>query len=224
MYESEANDNDEMRGWVWAKQLWNPDLDTKTLLKDFVFGYYKESAQPLWDYEMMMWDYWEKWHKVPHQCGDAVRQPADEQSPVFLCAGRANVYARLHGQDESVFHQGRKPGEKRRRSWRACKKAKLSLLYLELSQNLGYYTEFGDFVYGKSMRESRARKERFKPYLDEFIDLCKKNELATLGIPVTLEKITAKWQSCIDMDRHHRCRSSICRPNGFSRPIRKTKA
>ena len=72
MYESDVNDNDEMRGWVWAKQLWNPDLDTKTLLKDFVFGYYKESAQPLWDYEMMMWDYWEKWHKVPHQCGNAV--------------------------------------------------------------------------------------------------------------------------------------------------------
>ena len=24
MYESEANDCDEMRAWVWAKQLWNP--------------------------------------------------------------------------------------------------------------------------------------------------------------------------------------------------------
>ena len=29
MYESELNDIDEMRAWVWAKQLWNPDLDTR---------------------------------------------------------------------------------------------------------------------------------------------------------------------------------------------------
>jgi hypothetical protein len=80
------------------------------------------------------------------------------------------------------------------------KKAKISLLYLELCQNIGYYTEFGDFVYGKSIRESRAKKEIFKRYLGEFIDLCKKNEMVTFGIPITFEKITAKWRSCIDME------------------------
>ena len=69
MYESEMNDCDEMRGWVWAKQLWDPALDTKELLHDFVWGYYKEAAAPLWDFQMMMWDYWEKWHAKPHTCG-----------------------------------------------------------------------------------------------------------------------------------------------------------
>ena len=66
-----TSDNDEMRGWVWAKQLWNPELDTRALLRDFIFGYYKEAAEPIWDYEMMMWDYWEKWHALPHRCGRA---------------------------------------------------------------------------------------------------------------------------------------------------------
>jgi REP element-mobilizing transposase RayT len=31
-YEAEATDMDEMRGWVWAKQLWNPELDTQALV------------------------------------------------------------------------------------------------------------------------------------------------------------------------------------------------
>lgn len=200
MYECESSANDEMRGWVWAKQLWNPDLDTKTLLKDFVFGYYKESAEPLWDYEMMMWDFWEKWHKVPHQCGVPSDNPIlnnlhcsyAPDGPMFTpdfmtkmreCFTKAESLA----QSEDILAR--------------VKKAKIALLYLELCQNIGYYTEFGDFVYGKSIRDSRAKKEVFKQYLDEFVDLFKKNELAaTLGIPITFDKITAKWQSCIDTD------------------------
>ena len=182
MYESDGNDNDEMRGWVWAKQLWNPDLDTKTLLKDFVFGYYKESAQPLWDYQMMMWDYWERWHKLPHPC----RMPYCSNPIInnLHCsyAGRAHVYARLHDPDESVFHRSRKPGKKPGDPG-AGKEAKLSLLYLELAQHLGYYTEFGDFKYGKSIREPRASRAVFKPYLDEFIDLYQKNNLSGPGRP-----------------------------------------
>jgi hypothetical protein len=199
MYESEANDIDEMRGWVWAKQLWNPALDTKTLLKDFVFGYYKESAQPLWDYEMMMWDYWEKWHNVPHQCGLPSANPLlhnlhcsyAPDGPMFTPDFMTKM-REYFTQAESLA----KTEDIRAR----VKKAKISLLYLELCQNIGYYTEFGDFVYGKSIRESRAKKEIFKRYLGEFIDLCKKNEMVTFGIPITFEKITAKWRSCIDME------------------------
>jgi hypothetical protein len=199
MYESEATSNDELRAWVWAKQLWNPDLDTKTLLKDFVFGYYKESAQPMWDYEMMMWDFWEQWHKLPHQCGVASDNPLlnnlqcsyapdgpmftpDFMNKMRACFNRAESLAK----SEDILAR--------------VKKAKISLLYLELSQNIGYYTEFGDFVYGKSMREPLAKKEVFKQYLDEFIELCKKNELGIFGIPITFDKITAKWRACIDME------------------------
>jgi hypothetical protein len=77
-------------------------------------------------------------------------------------------------------------------------RAKLSLLYLELCQNLGYYTEFGDFVYGKSIGKLPSERQGFKQRLDEFVDLCKKHELTTLGIPITVEKIAARWRSCID--------------------------
>jgi hypothetical protein len=199
MYECEANDIDEMRGWVWAKQLWNPDLDTKSLLKDFVFGYYKESGQPLWDYEMMMWDYWEKWHNEPHKCG----LPSD--NPVLN-----NLHC-SYAPDGPMFTSGfmkkmrkyftdAEASAKSEEVLTRVRKAKLSLLYLELSQHLGYYTEFGDFKYGKSLRNSRDKKEVFRQQIDEFVDLCKKNNVSILGIPITLDKIASKWRACIDAE------------------------
>ena len=199
MYESEANDIDEMRGWVWAKQLWNPELDAKSLLKDFTFGYYKEAAQPIWDFEMMMWDYREKWHKVPHKCGESSDNPLlnnlhcsyAPDGPMFTPEFMAKMRAQFNDAEKLAKSED---------ILARVKKAKISLLYLELAQNLGYYTEFGDFKYGKSVREPLAQKAVFKQYLDEFVGLCKKNGLTTFGIPITLEKIAAKWQACIDMD------------------------
>jgi hypothetical protein len=199
MYECESSDNDEMRAWVWAKQLWNPDLDTKTLLKDFVFGYYKEAAGPIWDHEMMMWAYWEKWHAVPHKCDESSDNPILNNlhcsyapdgpmfTPEFMTKMRES-FTKAEGLAKSEDILAR------------VKKAKIPLLYLELSQNLGYYTEFGDFVYGKAMRKPRSEKEVFKKRLDEFSDLCKKNGLTSFGIPITFDKITTKWQACIDMN------------------------
>ena len=199
MYESEANDCDEMRGWVWAKQLWNPDLDTKSLLKDFVFGYYKESAQPIWDYQMAMWSFWEKWHKLPHKCGEPSDNPLlnnlhcsyAPDGPMFTPDFMANMrrcltQAAALAQSDTIRDR--------------VQRAKLPLVYLELCQNLGYYTEFGDFTYGKSIRLSRAAKEAFKPQVDEFVELCRKGDVTTLGISGTVDKIVAKWRSCIDSE------------------------
>jgi len=198
MYEGNATDNDEMRAWVGAKLLWNPGLDTKSLLKDFVFGYYKESAQPLWDYQRMMWDYWERWHRRPHRCGvpygdnplvNNLHCSYAPDGPMFT----PDFMARMRA-DFTAAEKLAKSADILAR----VKKAKLSLLYLELSQQLGYYTEFGDFRYGRNVREPRAARQRFKPYLEEFCELYRKNRLSALGDPVTFESITAKWRSCID--------------------------
>jgi hypothetical protein len=199
MYESELNDIDAMRGWVWAKQLWNPALDTRALMRDFVFGYYKESAQPLWDYQMMMWAYWEKWHRAPHTCGVASDHPLlDNLQCSYAPDGPMFTPEFMEGMRRSLAEAERlaQSGEILAR----VRRVKLSLLYLELGQNLGYYTEFGDFVYGRSIRKPRAEREAFQGHLDEFGELCRASELTHLGIPITLERITAKWQSCIGSD------------------------
>lgn len=199
MYESEASDNDEMRGWVWAKQLWNPELDTQALLKDFVFGYYKEAAQPIWDYEMMMWAYWEKWHKVPHKCGEPSDNPIlnnlncsyAPDGPMFTPEFMENMKRDFTAAESLARSEVIRDRVKR---------AELPLLYLELCQNLGYFTEFGDFVYGKSIRKPRADKEAFRPLLDEFVGLCKQAEVTNLGISGTVDKVVAKWRSCLEAE------------------------
>ena len=196
MYESELNDVDEMRGWVWAKQLWNPDLDTQTLLKDFVFGYYKEAAEPLWDYQQMMWDYWERWHRQPHRCGE----PSDNPLLNNLHCSYAPDGPMFTPEFMARMRQAFEEAERRAKSdeiLTRVKRAKLSLLYLELAQHLGYFTEFGDFVYGQSLRQPPAAKQVFQPRLNEFTAICQQHGLTTLGIPVTLAKVTAKWQTCV---------------------------
>ncbi len=64
-YHSPGGDNAAMRCWVWAKKLWDPSLDTRELMRDFIFGYYKEAAQPIWDYNMELWRIWEQYHAQP---------------------------------------------------------------------------------------------------------------------------------------------------------------
>lgn len=40
----------QLRAWVFAHLLWNPDLDEHTLIKKFMYGYYGDAAKPLMDY------------------------------------------------------------------------------------------------------------------------------------------------------------------------------
>jgi len=199
MYESEANDCDEMRAWVWAKQLWNPALDTRALLKDFVFGYYKEAAAPLWDYEMRVWDYWERWHRVPHKCGVNSDHPLlnnlqcsyAPDGPMFTLEFMAAMR-----RDFAAAEQLAQSDEIRER----LQRAKLPLLYVELAQQLGYYSEFGDFITGTKWGQSRAAKQPLQPVLNEFAATCDRSGLSTLGIPITRDRIVAKWQACLDAD------------------------
>ena len=61
-YQTPGTADGYMRCWVWGKLLWDPTLDTRSLMKDFVFGYYGKAAQPMWDYQGLLWNTWEKEH------------------------------------------------------------------------------------------------------------------------------------------------------------------
>ena len=71
-----------------------------------MFGYYKESAEPLWDYQTMMWAYWEKWHAVPHQCGVASGNPLLNNLQMFAGRRRPHVQPGVHGSDETRLCRG----------------------------------------------------------------------------------------------------------------------
>ncbi len=62
-YQTPGTADGYMRTWVWAKLLWDPTLDTQALMRDFVFGYHGKAAGPIWDYQQLLWNTWEKEHQ-----------------------------------------------------------------------------------------------------------------------------------------------------------------
>jgi hypothetical protein len=51
-------DHSYLRSWVWAKQLWNPSLDTRALMRDFNYGYYGVAGEYMQKYDDMLWNAW----------------------------------------------------------------------------------------------------------------------------------------------------------------------
>jgi formylglycine-generating enzyme required for sulfatase activity len=60
---SHGVDRSFMRSWAWSKQMWDLSLDTRTLVRDFNYGYYGKAAEPMQAYDDMLWDMWEKHHE-----------------------------------------------------------------------------------------------------------------------------------------------------------------
>ena len=54
--EGEGQDFCEMKNWVLLKLMWNPDLDTETLMNEFAEGYYGKEVAPL------IMEYWRTLH------------------------------------------------------------------------------------------------------------------------------------------------------------------
>ncbi len=52
-YMSNAGEFAELRAWVIAHLLWNPDQDVTPLAKDFIYGFYGECAPLVWKYYLM---------------------------------------------------------------------------------------------------------------------------------------------------------------------------
>jgi len=70
-YQTPGTSDGYMRCWVWGKLLWDPSLDTRSLMQDFVYGCYGKAAEPIWDYQELLWNTWEKEHhgKLMHPPG-----------------------------------------------------------------------------------------------------------------------------------------------------------
>ncbi len=52
-YATMGGEFSELRAWVIAHLLWNPDQDVTPLVKDFIYGYYGECASLVWKYYLM---------------------------------------------------------------------------------------------------------------------------------------------------------------------------
>ncbi|MBP6964546.1 MAG: DUF4838 domain-containing protein [Armatimonadetes bacterium] len=140
-YQSPGSDNGILRSWVWAKQLWDPSLDTRALMRDFVFGYYGAAAGPIWEYNDLLWDIWEDYHGRPHTDDNPLMASIRYTPDIgFLSTGFREKSLALFEAAEKL---ARTPETARR-----VRLAKLPVIYTELCRGLGFNTDGGELVPG----------------------------------------------------------------------------
>lgn len=120
-YQTPGTADGHMRCWVWAKLMWDPTLDTRSLMKDFVFGYCGKSAEPIWDYQEHLWETWEREHHGRLKEVGGIRYPMTIFGEEFMEKAR-DCFRRAHESADDL--------ETRRR----VEEAELQILYAELCQ------------------------------------------------------------------------------------------
>ncbi len=71
-------DRAKQRCWVWSKQMWDPDRDTRDLIRDFTYGYYGEAGDEMMAYHEMLWDM-----AARLQDSEYFQDPWKSQQPIF---------------------------------------------------------------------------------------------------------------------------------------------
>lgn len=159
-YQTPGTGDGYMRTWVWAKLLWDPTLDTKALMKDFVFGYYGKAAQPIWEFEQLQWDTWEKerhgWLRNPP---GGIRFPMTLYSDEFMRKAR-DCFARAEklADDPSIV--------------RRVEEAELQILYADIERMAASGKPANAFAFKAALDkfERIARRQKMTHIAETFGD------------------------------------------------------
>ena len=128
-------DRSLMRSWVWAKQLWDLSRDTKALIRDFNYGFYGKAAEPMQEYDDMLWSIWERLHADPKKLYELHKKfmklgAGSGASPAYLTPQfidkAMNIFGRaeeLAGDDKELLSR--------------IELAKLPVLYLKAERGPG---------------------------------------------------------------------------------------
>ncbi|HOZ46697.1 MAG TPA: DUF4838 domain-containing protein [Candidatus Hydrogenedentes bacterium] len=144
-YQSPGSARGPMRCWVWAKQLWDPSLNTRELMRDFTYGFYGEAAPPMAEYDELLWSTWELCHMTALRRTGGIRYPPTAE---FLTAEFIASASALFERAEDMASN--------EETLRRVQLAKLPVLYLKLWRNEEYAAEFEQV---SSEFEAIARRE-----------------------------------------------------------------
>jgi hypothetical protein len=147
-YQSPGSARGPLRSWVWGKQLWDPDLNTRDLIRDFTYGFYGKAAEPMQAYNELLWRLWEREYMGTLRDAGNIRHPPTAS---FLTPAFAAEATRLFAEAEALAEN---PETKRR-----VELAKFALLYLKLSRGPGFVPgdDFGQMC---SQFDAIAKRER----------------------------------------------------------------
>lgn len=182
-YQGPGSTEGPMRSWVWAKQLWDPSLDTRDLTRDFVYGHYGEAAEPIWEYEDMLWNMWDTLHDSPVLADQHIRYSTDSAflSKEFL-AKSAEIFERAEKLAKDT------------ETLRRVKLAKFPTLYVKLMQGPGA-PDFGK----SASEEGGVDKQEYREILDEFAEIANTEKIEYLAEgPADTQLKTDAWRKALD--------------------------
>ncbi|MCP4640044.1 MAG: DUF4838 domain-containing protein, partial [bacterium] len=117
-YQSPGAARGPLRCWVWGKQLWDPDLNTRDLIRDFAYGFYGSAAEPMQAYNELLWRTWELEHMGALREAGNIRYPPTAR---FLSNAFLTEALELFAQAEALADTPE--------TLRRVELAKLSILY-----------------------------------------------------------------------------------------------
>ncbi len=140
-------------------------------MQDFIYGYYREAAGPIWQYNMMLWQIWNDARSLPKSSDPLYpldiryRPDASFLSKEFLEEAETLMAkaASLATSDDIRYR---------------VRVARLPIIYTRLSQGIGIQRDWGgDFQPGTMTRDEIAT---YRELLDEFESLARSEKITTI--------------------------------------------
>jgi hypothetical protein len=164
-------------------------------MRDFVYGYYGEAAEPIWQYQERLWRLWEHYHQQPGKTPEENPLLADiryaPDNPV-IAGDFPDAALALFAQAETL---ARDPETLRR-----VKLAKVSVLYVALCQGVGYL-DGGQLHFGKRNRGAAAHPQSdavYRGYLAELTETIEQEKITHFaeGAPDAAQKLQT-WRELL---------------------------
>lgn len=179
---------DELKIYLFAKALWNPDLDADAVIDDFMNGYFEKAAEPMKRWVLMLEDEAQRrkdvhanvWPEVEYQefTGHAANKPR-AYFPLMV-PEMVVVADKLFDQAESLAD--------RPEILKRVRHARMSLKYLKAMRKIETAGDYG------TPKEKAAAWEAFEEFLQE----CRDDGIEYFGLTRTLDQSAAAIKAAFD--------------------------
>lgn len=134
-YASAICDFGPMKTWVWGKLLINPDIDPVLLMKDFIYGYYGECANYVWEYEKLLIDIYEKTKTDSSLDPGTIRWTPD-----------AKIYTKEFINKSADLMDKAENAAKSPVTLKRIKELRIAPDYLRIGRNIGYFEGANNYI------------------------------------------------------------------------------
>ncbi len=159
--QTEAAANEDMAAWVQAKLLWNPDLDYKKLMEEFITYYYGPAAEPMREfYNLFLNNILDNWVHF-----NLYSRPEEEY-----------LHPELIKRAEKMLDEAARAALNDSKAAYRVEEARLGIRYTKLRQPIEHTLDGDILKAGTGEYDGVSLRE-----LEDFMEACKKHEVEVLA-------------------------------------------